>query len=184
MKKVNVKVLAIMMAGTLMMDSCVGSFSLFNKYAEWQRTMTDSKILNAIVGFFLMPLVGSVTLFIDAVVLNSIEFWSGENPVASRVGKTQQVMGSDGRYYAVKTLIDGYEITTPDGQQVKLLYDKENDAWLQVQNGETKEMFRFNADGTIRVITSQGEPMDVTLDEAGLYRMQMAFGNDYYWAAL
>ena len=48
MKKINVKVLAIAMAGTLVMNSCIGSFSLFNKYAKWQCTMSDSKFLNAI----------------------------------------------------------------------------------------------------------------------------------------
>jgi hypothetical protein len=105
MKKVNVKVFACLMAGALMMNSCIGSFSLFNKYAEWQRTMTNSKFLNAIVGFILMPIVGSITLVIDWFVLNTIEFWSGDNPMAKNAGKTQQVMGSDGRYYAVKTLI-------------------------------------------------------------------------------
>ena len=86
MKKVNVKVFACLMAGALMMNSCIGSFSLFNKYAEWQRTMTNSKFLNAIVGFILMPIVGSITLVIDWFVLNTIEFWSGDNPMAKNAG--------------------------------------------------------------------------------------------------
>lgn len=118
MKKINLKVLALAMAGTLVMNSCIGSFSLFNKYAEWQRTMSDSKFLNAIVGFVLMPVVGSITLFIDSLVLNTIEFWTGDNPMAHQVGKTQKILGGDGRYYAVKTLEDGYEITTPDGEMI------------------------------------------------------------------
>ncbi|MBR0525577.1 MAG: DUF3332 domain-containing protein [Prevotella sp.] len=181
MKKVNVKVFACLMAGALMMNSCIGSFSLFNKYAEWQRTMTNSKFLNAIVGFILMPIVGGITWVIDWFVLNTIEFWSGDNPMAKNAGKTQQVMGSDGRYYAVKTLIDGYEITTPDGQMVKFVYDKQNDAWMQVQNGVTKEMFRFNEDGTVKVNTPEG-PKDVALNEAGLYQVQMACSGNNFWA--
>ncbi|MBR1468624.1 MAG: DUF3332 domain-containing protein [Prevotella sp.] len=181
MKKVNVKVLALALAGTLAMNSCIGSFGLFNKYAHWQRTMTNSKFVNAIVGFFLMPIVGSITLVIDSLVLNTIEFWSGENPVAKNAGKTQKIMGNDGRYYAVKTLIDGYEITTPDGQLVKFLYDQKNNAWMQVQNGEVKEMFRFNEDGTVKVNTPEG-PKDVALDESGLYQVQMAFSGGNYWA--
>ena len=181
MKKLNVKVFACLMAGAMLMNSCVGSFSLFNKYADWQRNMTNSKFINAIVGFVLMPIVGSVTIVIDWFILNTIEFWSGDNPVAKNAGKTQQVMGSDGRYYAVKTLIDGYEITTPDDQMVKFVYDKQNDAWMQVQNGETKEMFRFNHDGTIKVTTPQGQ-MDVALNEAGLYQVQNAVSNGNLWA--
>lgn len=183
MKKVNVKVLALAMAGTLVMNSCIGSFSLFNKYAKWQCTMSDNKFLNAIVGFILMPIVGSITLVVDSLVLNTIEFWTGENPMADNIGKTQKILGGDGRYYAVKTLKDGYEITTPDGQIVKFLYDKQNDAWLQVQNGETKEMFRFNGDGTIKVTTPEGQ-MDVALNEAGLYQVQMTVSGGNYWACL
>jgi len=181
MKKLNVKVFACLMAGALLMNSCIGSFGLFNKYAEWQRTMTNSKFLNAIVGFVLMPIVGSITITVDWLILNTIEFWSGDNPVAKNAGKTQQVMGSDGRYYAVKTLIDGYEITTPEGQMLKFIYDKQNDAWMQVQNGETKEMFRFNEDGTIKVNTPKGK-MDVALNEEGLSQVQMAMSNGNFWA--
>lgn len=181
MKKINVKVLAIAMAGTLVMNSCIGSFSLFNKYAKWQCNMSDSKFLNAIVGFVLMPIVGTITLVVDSLVLNTIEFWSGDNPVAHKVGKTQKILGKDGRYYAVKTLIDGYEITTPDGQMMKFLYDKETNAWMQVQNGEVKEMFRFNEDGTVKVNTPEG-PKDVALNEDGLYQVQMACNGGYYWA--
>ena len=80
MKKISMKVVACLMAGSLMSTSCIGSFSLFNKYAHWQRTMTSNKYVNAIVGFFLMPIIGGITLFVDSVVLNTIEFWSGDNP--------------------------------------------------------------------------------------------------------
>ena len=52
---------------------------------------------------------------------------------------------------------------------------------MQVQNGETKEMFRFNEDGTIKVTTPQGK-MDVALNNAGLYRVLMAMNGGNYWA--
>ena len=182
MKKISLKVAACLLAGTFLFSSCfVGQYGLWNKYINWQNHMTSSKFVNAIVGFFLVPIVGGVCTLVDVLVLNTIEFWSGSNPVASNIGKTQQVMGKDGRYYAVKTLIDGYEITTPEGQLIKFVYDQENDAWLQVQNGETKEMFRFNQDGTIKVNTPQG-PMDVALNQDGLNQVQMAMNGCNYWA--
>ena len=89
MKKVNLKVAAIMLSGTILFSSCVGSFSLFNKYAKWQTTMTDNKFVNGIVGIILLPIVGSVTFLADALVLNTIEFWSGDNPLAA--GKVTNV---------------------------------------------------------------------------------------------
>ena len=64
---------------------------------------------------------------------------------------------------------------------VKFVYDKQNDAWMQVQNGVTKEMFRFNEDGTVKVNTPEG-PKDVALNEAGLYQVQMACSGNNFWA--
>ena len=182
MKKVSLKVIVCLLAGSVMFSSCIGSFSLFNKYAAWQKDMTDNKFINAIVGFFLMPIVGGITLFVDAVILNTVEFWSGENPVAENVGKTQHILGSDGLLYAVKTLKNGYRITSPNGQVVLLTYDKSNDSWSVSQNGETVELFRFNEDGKSIKVNANGVSRDFTLNEQGVNEAQMAAFNDRFFA--
>jgi len=163
-----------LLAGSLMFSSCIGSFSLFNQYAEWQRDMTSNKFINAIVGFVLMPIVGSISLTVDAIVLNTIEFWTGDNPVAQNVGKTQMIMGEDGLLYAVKTLRKGYEITAPNGEVTLLTYDKRNDSWSISQNGMTKEMFRFNEDGKSISVNMNGEDRNFTLNEQGVSDAKMA----------
>lgn len=183
MKKFNVlKVTVCLLIGSFMFSSCIGSFSLFNKYASWQKDMTNNKFINAIVGFFLMPIVGGITLFVDAVVLNTIEFWTGENPVAENIGKTQNVMGSDGVLYAVKTLRNGYEIKSPAGEVVYFLYDKKSDSWSVSQNGVTKEIFRFNEDGKSIKVNVNGESRDFTLNDQGVQDAWMASQNDRFFA--
>jgi hypothetical protein len=57
--------------------------------------MTNNKFVNAIAAFILVPNAGTISTLCDVLVLNSIEFWSGSNPIASNVGKTRQVMGED-----------------------------------------------------------------------------------------
>ena len=47
------------------------------------------------------------------------------------IGKTQEVMGSDGRLYAVKTLKNGYEITNPEGEKMTLTYNKKTKTWSE-----------------------------------------------------
>ena len=175
------KVATLLLAGALMTNSCIGSFSLFNKYADWVSNATGSKFLNAIIGFVLSPVYG-ICLVADSLLFNTIEFWSGENPIASNVGKTQQVMGQDGRYYAVKTLKDGYEITNPDGEMLKFIHDEKTDSWSQIYKGEVREIFRFNHDGTIRVTLPEGKQMDVALNEAGVHQVRTAIGGGTYWA--
>lgn len=182
MKKINVTVVACLLAGSVLFSSCIGSFSLFNKYASWQKEMTDSKYVNAIVGFFLMPIVGSITLFADSIIFNTIEFWSGDNPIASNVGKTQNIMGDDGLLYAVKTLRNGYKITAPTGEVTRLIYDKKNDSWSVSQNGVVKEIFRFNEDGKSIKVNLNGESRDFTLNEQGVAEAQMAACEGRYLA--
>lgn len=181
MKRFNLKVAAFLLMGSVVYSSCIGSFSLFNKYAKWQCNMTGNKYVNGIVGFFLMPIVGTLTVFIDMIILNTIEFWSGSNPVQANIGTTRQVMGSDGRCYAVTTQADGYEIKAPNGEVTLLKHDAQRDAWSVVRNGESQELFRYNQDGTITASVN-GKDMTFTTDENGLYQARMAAGNGLFFA--
>ena len=162
MKK-NLKIMACIMAVSLLSSSCIGSFCMFNKLASWNKSATKSKFLNELV-------------------LNTIEFWTDDNPLASNIGKTQEVMGSDGRLYAVKTLKNGYEITNPEGEKMTLTYNKKTKTWSESDNGMTRELFRFNADGTIQAFLPNGEDVKVTQDEAGLYELRMAVYGVTSWA--
>lgn len=180
MKKISMKAAVVLLVGGLMCSSCIGSFSLFNKYEQWQCNMTSNKIVNGIVGLILQPIVGGVCLTVDALVLNTIEFWSGENPMAAN--HTIQVKGQDGRYYAVKTLKNGYKVTSPTGEVTIFTHNAENDSWTMTQNGVTKEMFRFNADGTIEVCLNNGQTMTVTNDLAGMETVRQAIADDNSYA--
>jgi hypothetical protein len=161
----------------------VGSWGLFNKYADWQTNMTDNKYVNAVVGFVLGAICYPVCSVVDALVLNTIEFWSGDNPVASNVGKTQKVMGQDGRFYAVKTLKNGYEVKAPNGEVTLFTYNKEDNSWSMSQNGLTKEIFRFNEDGQSIKVEMNGESRDFTLNEQGVRDAEFAACNGLYFAA-
>lgn len=180
MKK-TIGMATLALAALVSLNSCVGSFGLFNKLAAWNKHATSSKFLNELIFILISPAYAVVSLA-DVLVLNSIEFWTGDNPVASNIGKTKQVMGKDGRYYAVKTLKDGYEITKPDGDIVKFVYDKENDAWSQIENGKCTELFRFNADGTVKATLPDGSQMDVSLNKQGMHELRVAVNGGTYWA--
>ncbi|KGI60337.1 hypothetical protein HMPREF3034_01500 [Prevotella sp. DNF00663] len=181
MKMKHLGVVAGFMAATLLSTSCVGSFSLFNKLAHWNKGATNSKFLNELIFLIISPAYGVCTL-VDALVLNTMEFWTGSNPIAQNVGKTQEVMGQDGRYYAVKTLKDGYEITKPTGEKLYFVYNQETKTWSQKQDGKTTDIFTFNDDGTIQAHLGNGKDVTVTQDEAGVYKLKMATGMGTYWA--
>ena len=116
-------------------------------------------------------------------MLNTIEFWSGSNPVAQRVGKTIEVQGQDGRYYAVTTLKDGYSIKKPTGEVIKFIYNKDTKTWQEEENGIVTDLFRFNDDGTVQAFLPNGTDIKVSQDEAGLFQARMAMNGACFYAA-
>ncbi len=111
MKKFNLKMAAtVMICGSFLFSSCVGSFGLFNRFLSSWNQGIGSKFVNELVylAFNIIPVYG-VCYLADALVINSIEFWSGSNPMAN-VGDVKKVKGENGNYM-VKTLENGYSIT-------------------------------------------------------------------------
>ena len=181
MKKNYFKLGTLSLCGLLLFGSCVGSFSLFNKLAKWNMHATKYKMLNWLIFLVISPAY-AICGAADVFVLNSIEFWTGDNPVAANVGKTKKVMGEDGRYYAVTYLENGYEITNPDGEKVIFFYNKVENTWYKTEKGETTPMMHFNGDGTVKAFLPNGKQMDVTLTDQGAYELQMAVNGGTYFA--
>ena len=167
------------MAATVTTSSCIGSFGLFNNVLSWNKSLSN-KFVNEVVFVVLSPAY-AVCGVVDALVLNTVEFWSGVNPV-SKVGHVDNVWGKDGKMYAVKTLKDGYEVTRPTGDKVLFVYDKKEKSWSIESDGKAKEMFRFNDDGSVQACLPDGGSQKVTLDEAGMFSLRMAVNDGNYFA--
>ncbi|MCQ2066566.1 MAG: DUF3332 domain-containing protein [Bacteroidaceae bacterium] len=144
MKKIKTSIVAAMLCGSMLFTSCVGSFSLFNKLLDWNNGI-GSKFVNELVFIALnfIP-VYEVATMVDVIVLNSIEFWSGDRIVEN---ETKTVKGSDGEEYLVERSQNGYEITKGD-ETVSLIFDSENNSWSWSDGETTAEMIRFNENGT------------------------------------
>lgn len=169
--------------GCFLFSSCVGSFSLFNKLAKWNKGATRYKLLNELIFLVISPAY-AVCSVVDLFVLNTIEFWSGNNPMGASIGKTVKVKGDDGNVYAVKYLADGYEVTRPNGGKYYFKHDSATDAWYMEENGERKELFSFNHNGTVKMALPTGQKMDVALDDGGLFELRTALaGSTYFMAA-
>ena len=74
MKGKSLKVFILLLAGSMALSSCVGSFSLFNKLATWNKGATKEKFLNEIIFLVISPAYAFCGVA-DALVLNTIEFW-------------------------------------------------------------------------------------------------------------
>lgn len=176
------KTLVLSLAGTCLMSSCIGSFGLFNKVLDWNKQATGSKFLNELIFLVISPAY-AVCGVADFFVLNTIEFWSGNNPVAANVGKTQDIMGSDGRMYAVTNLKNGYEIKDDKGEIVNFTFDKKSKTWSCEKDGTTIKLLKVKDNSTAEIYLKDGRAIDVTLDQQGLYEARMAVNGGTFFAA-
>jgi hypothetical protein len=180
MKRRFVSVAAVALAGTLMFSSCIGSFSLFNKVLAWNQTI-DNKFVNEVV-FFAMWIVPvyEISFLADILVINSIEFWSGENPV--QAGIVKKVQGENG-VYTVETLENGYNIQNEAGQQVDLVYDKDTKTWSAVANGESTKLIKFEDEKNAIVYLPDGKEKSVELSNAGVLALRQSVESTMFYAA-
>jgi hypothetical protein len=75
-------VLSLTAVALLGSSACFGSFNLTRKLWGWNKSVSSEKFVRELVflGLNIVP-VYSVATFLDAVVINTVEFWSGKNPV-------------------------------------------------------------------------------------------------------
>lgn len=156
------------LCGSMLMTSCIGSFALTNKLLSWNRSI-GNKFVNEVVffAFWILP-VYEVSGLADILVINSIEFWSGTNPVAS-VGN-REVLGQDGHKYLVECDANGYTITDEaTGTQTRLDYDADQSSWsVTVPDGSSYELMTFIDDTHVSMPAADGSRVTVELSEAGV----------------
>lgn len=75
---------ALALAAAFTLTACYGSYSLTNKLYKWNGTL-GNKWLNSCVHFILwvIPVYEICIGLVDGLVLNTVEFWTGSNPIAS-----------------------------------------------------------------------------------------------------
>ncbi|MBR5436322.1 MAG: DUF3332 domain-containing protein [Muribaculaceae bacterium] len=167
MKKNFLKVAVVLaLVGSISFSSCIGSFSLSNKLLTWNKNVGD-KFVNELVffAFWILP-VYEVTLLADILVLNSIEFWSGNSPVAEG---TKLIQGEDQRYL-VKCDKKGYTITgETDRQVVRLDFDEMNRSWsVSVNDQDPITFMTFIDDSHVKMITPNGSFTTVETSQQGV----------------
>jgi len=101
--------------------ACFGSFGLVRTVYDFNRDVSSDKWVRWLVFLVLnfIPVYG-FSVWVDAVVLNSIEFWTGDNPVLARTGDRQVVEGPYGERAELRVLDDRrlrVEVTDAQGER-------------------------------------------------------------------
>ncbi len=132
MKKI---ILPISLAASILFTSCLGTFSLTNSALDWNREATNNKIANnllfiglAVVQFY------TVTIAVDVLFLNLLEFWDGKSPMNMVDGEIeQQVVKKGGKTYQITATKNNFELLVlkgeNEGELLNLRYLEEDQSW-------------------------------------------------------
>lgn len=181
MKKNKMTLVCAVLAGSLLFTSCIGSFKMWNGLKDWNQGVGD-KFVNELVfiALHIVP-VYEIAYLADLVVLNTIEFWSGSNPMASN--EVKEIKGENGEYL-VKSNNNGYTITNKDdNQSMDLVYNQETQTWNAVTDTEDIELVKINNNGTVSINMQNGTSMTIMPDMQGVAAARAAIGSTSFFAA-
>lgn len=171
MRKHSVVILALLLALSLTMSSCLGSLALTNKVRIWNRQISN-KFINELVyvGLWIVPVYE--TCFIsDILVLNSIEFWSGKNPINSASQK--KVVHGEHNDFSVVSTPSGYKITNlSDSSSCELIHCEKDDSWLMQQGGKSVKLFNYVDKEHVSMPDGAGHDILVPLNATGVMAYQ------------
>ena len=154
---------------------------MWNGLKDWNQGVGD-KFVNELVfiALHIVP-VYEIAYLADLVVLNTIEFWSGSNPMASN--EVKEIKGENGEYL-VKANNNGYTITNKDdNQSMDLVYNQETQTWNAVTDTENIELVKINNNGTVSINMQNGTSMTVMPDMQGVAAARAAIGSTSFFAA-
>lgn len=118
--------IALIMAASFTLSGCYGSYALFHKVHKFNGELGD-KWINSVVHFIanVIP-VYSIVIVCDILVFNTIEFWTGNNVLAS--GDSYQETDANGNQIsAVKNEDGSLSVNLVDAQGNKADFTLERD---------------------------------------------------------
>ena len=174
MKK-TFKLTALLLAATIMFSSCIGSFQLTSKVFKLNKSL-GSKWVNELVfaACCVLP-VYEITLFVDAIVFNSIEFWTGKKMLANN-GETKIVKNSQGENVEITAMENGYNLSN-GSESMNLVFDEESQVWSAEYNNVSTNLIKIVDDNNAQLFLMNGEMLDVTLDAEGMNIARMYMNN-------
>ena len=138
---------------------CYGTFPLTNAVYDWNGRATDNHIINSIIMivFAIFPVYG-ICIWVDALIINSISYWSGNEVMIAQSyeqpdGSVATLAPGSQAGEAILTVErDGKTITT-----VNMVRDAEGVTTLRDASGVVLGTVRLNADGSLELANATGD---------------------------
>ena len=139
---------------------CIGkthTFCMFNGILKWNKQASDNEWINELIflGLCIIP-VYPISLFADTIVFNSIDFWTGDNPLKELAGVDPNgnpytvTPNADGtatlvyqdRVCMLTPVENGFAATTADGAPIGTFTRQGSLATFTAPDGTTRTVLR------------------------------------------
>lgn len=147
------------------MTSCMGKFALTRNLYAWNQQVSN-KFVNEIVfvAFWILP-VYEVCSIADLFVLNTIEFWSGDNPMSA----STKAIDSDHGRYLVECDGKGYDVTLEStGETFRLDFAQGSKTWSLQTDGKEYPLMTFIDDSHVSVPLPDGGWQTIEISQDGV----------------
>jgi hypothetical protein len=157
--------LALLLVGASL-QGCYGNFALTRKLYTWNGTLGD-KWINSIATWVMMiiPVYGVVGA-VDFVILNTIQFWTGANPVTMAPGEKEiQLVNWKGEDYILTASHNRLDVSKAKGDPklASLVFDPATKSWYG-ENGSDKKLLAQWAD-------AEGKSLDLVMPDGSRQRV-------------
>lgn len=166
--KVMVKFVTVAVLAMFLLVSqfgCYGSFALTKKVYEWNGKLGDKYLVQ--VAFWILNWlpVYSLAGTIDVVLLNLLEFWTGNNPLAMKSGDQIIKYAQNGDdSYKITMSKDNVKIEPMNSKEqgLELAFDHNTNAWY-MNNGASQTKVATVDGNTMTLLYPDGRTMSLNL---------------------
>jgi len=148
--------------------ACFGRFNLTRKLWTFNDTASDSKWLKWLL-FLVLAIVPiyEIAGIVDVFVLNSIEFWTGQNPVtAKEVHEDTRVVEGKTIHTVMSARLLRIEISEP-GKALRLIEVSADEKGAVARDGEGKMISQLSAGADGSLVVSDGAGRELFSRSAG-----------------
>lgn len=170
MKKKSVALALSLALGFASVQGCIGSFSLTGKLYQFNKGLGNKWVQEIVfLAMVIIPLYG-LTLLADGLIFNSIQFWTGSNPIGMEPGEKEvQYVKGDGKLYRVEATQNRFHIVQLEGPNAggsaDLIYNPETSTWLAGNGREIRRTVQFMDNSTkAKVFKPDGSAVMVETD--------------------
>ncbi|MDR2804450.1 MAG: DUF3332 domain-containing protein [Dysgonamonadaceae bacterium] len=180
-RKFSVKAVAILLSSSLLFSSCLGSFNLTKRLYSWNLSVDEDKWVNELIFVALTAVqVYTIAIFLDSVILNSIEFWTGENP--AQAVQTKQIQTENG-LFTITTDAQGHTLQKEGSDEIVAFhFDAKENSWSLEAQGQSTPLVQFTDDNRAKVYLADGSTLTVSADRSGVLALKQVMAGRMYFA--